>query len=152
MWLKDACRIKHPFDCYHAVPDAILRVIFELLTVSPGIIAARRAERMKLWVSWARELDANEKVLKSGLEDGIRVILQSKRILLMKRIAEDMQWPDMQLFQDMVSGFDIVGLQEPSQVFDLEPRPQSISSEEFWEMSKFIRPALLGKVNSSVPV
>ena len=56
-----------------------------------------------------------------------------------------MQWPDMQLFQDMVSGFDIVGLQEPSQVFDLEPRPQSISTSELWEMSKFIRPALLGE-------
>ena len=148
-WLKDACMLAHPFDCYHAVPDAMLRVIFELLTNSPGDVARRRAERLKLWVSWAHQLDSQEKDLKRNLEAGVRAILQPKRVLLMKRIAQEMDWPDMKLFDDMLAGFDIVGLQEPSHVFGLEPRPQIISAEELWDVSKFVRPALLGKVKSS---
>ena len=148
-WLRDSCKLVHPFDQYHSLPDAMLEVIFLLLTSSPDAIVNRRAGCLRRWLSWAAEMDDSEKVHKSGLEEGVRVILQPKRLLLLKRIAQDMQWPDMELFAEIDSGFELVGLQEPSGVFDLEPRPQQISEEELWSSAKFVRPALLGKVRHS---
>ena len=42
-----------------------------------------------------------------------------------------------------------MGIQQPSQVFGLEPRPPQISESELWANARFIRPALLGKVKGS---
>lgn len=76
-------------------------------------------------------------------------ILPPKRISLLKKIACNMGWPDTSLFEEMNEGFNIVGLQEPSGVFDLELRPLSFSPESLDDAAKFLRPALLGKTKAS---
>ena len=43
----DAIQLKHPFDLYHAVPDELLKVVFEILSLGPAEIATRRAARLK---------------------------------------------------------------------------------------------------------
>ena len=89
---------------------------------------------------------ANSKYL---LEAGVRDILKDKRVLLLKRIASDIGWVDMKFFEELCEGFRLTGLQEPSGVFPLEPRPMEFSPEELDDAMKFLRPALLGKVKST---
>ena len=148
-WIDDAIQLKHPFDLYHAVPDELLKVVFEILSLGPAEIATRRAARLKHWVDVARSLEAEELNLKRNMEPGVEAILRPKRILLWKAIAEKMEWPDLHLFTEVTEGFRIVGLQEPSGVFELEPRPPSFSTESLHDAIKFLRPAILGKVKSS---
>ena len=148
-WIDDAIQLKHPFDLYHAVPDELLTVVFEILSLGPAEIATRRAARLKHWVGVAGSLEAEELNLKRNMEPGVEAILRPKRILLWKAIAEKMEWPDLHLFTEVTEGFRIVGLQEPSGVFELEPRPPSFSTESLHDAIKFLRPAILGKVKSS---
>lgn len=148
-WIDDATQLKHPFDLYHAVPDELLRVIFEILSLGPVEIATRRAARLKHWVSVAKSLESEELKLKKNMEPGVEAILRPKRILLWKAIAEKMEWPDLHLFREVAEGFKIVGLQEPSGVFQLEPRPPSFSADSLHDAIMFLRPAISGKVKSS---
>ncbi len=41
-WIKEAKLIEHPFDVYHAVPDQLLRVLFDFLTLGPATSMKRR--------------------------------------------------------------------------------------------------------------
>ena len=59
---------RHPFEQFHTLPDDMLKVVFRTVTLGPAAIASRRAEILKLWSSWARELDSDEKALKSKME------------------------------------------------------------------------------------
>lgn len=79
----------------------------------------------------------------------MRDVLSGKRILLLKSIARDLNWPDMAFFDELLEGFKLVGLQPPSGVFPLEPRPMAFDSTELDGAVRFLRPALLGKVNST---
>ena len=148
-WLDDAVHLKHPFDLYHAVPDALLRVVFDVLTLGPVEIALRRAATLKRWVSIAHKLEKEETELKQNMEPGVESILRPKRILLMQTLANELGWPDKHLFDEITNGFKIVGLQEPSGIFDLEPRPPAFSPESLDDAAKFLRPAILGKAKSA---
>ena len=149
-WVDDAVQLKHPFDLYHAVPDELLKVVFDVLTLGPAVIARRRAATLKRWITMARELEGSEKSLKSRLEPGVESILRPKRVALLKRLAEDINWPDLAFFDELTQGFKIVGLQEPSGIFDLEPRPPSFTAESLDDAAKFLRPAILGKAKSAL--
>ena len=151
VWVRDACKLVHPFDQYHAVPDSMLEVIFWMLTSPPDAVVKFRADCLKRWLSLAANLEQKENEHKLALEPGVRAVLNGKRLLLLKQIAIDMNWPDMELFSEIDRGFELVGLQEPSGVFDLEPRPQQIAEDELWSIAKFVRPALLGKVKHTEP-
>ena len=148
-FVREASLLVHPFDLFHALPDIMLVVIFRNLTEGLANVASRRANILKEWTGWAKELAGKERKLHSNLEKGVAAVLVGKRILLMKRIAQALEWPDIAVFDEMVQGFKIVGSQPPSGIFALEPRPACMSVEELESSAKFLRPALLGKVRSS---
>ncbi len=95
-------------------------------------------------------MNLQESQLKVSMEAGVREILKDKRVLLLrKRIASDIGWVDMKFFDELCEGFRLTGLQEPSGVFPLEPRPMEFSPGELDDAMKFLRLALLGKVKAS---
>ena len=102
--MDDAVHLKHPFDLYHAVPDALLRVVFDVLTLGPVEIALRRAATLKRWVSLAHKLEKEETKLKQNMEPGVESILRPKRILLMQTLANELGWPDKHLFDEITNG------------------------------------------------
>ena len=124
-------------------------MIFRNLTRSAADIALGRARKLLTWTSWAKELAESEIALRKSMEPGVCDVVRGKKILLMKRIAEDINWTDMSVFDEFCKGFKNVGNQPPSGIFALELRPASFSVEEFDGCAKFIRPALLGKVKSA---
>ena len=148
-WISEAKLIDHPFDVYHAVPDHLLRVLFDCMTKGPATVMKRRNVVLNKWIGWASEMNLQESQLKLSMEAGVREILKDKRVLLLKRIAADIGWVDMKFFDELCEGFRLTGLQEPSGVFALEPRPMEFSPEELDDAMKFLRPALLGKVRAA---
>ena len=82
-------------------------------------------------------------------EQGVRSVLKGKRLLLLQRIAEDINWPDKTLFDELKQGFEVVGCQPPSSVFGTELRPALSSVDQFKQSMKFMRPALIGKVKAA---
>ena len=148
-WIHEAKKVEHPFDVFHAVPDHLLRVLFDIVTLGPVAIMKMRNEKLNKWLTWAAELNVQEGELKLTMEAGVREILKDKRVLLLKRIAMDIGWVDMKFFDELCEGFKLTGLQDPSGIFPLEPRPMEFSPSELDDAMKFLRPALLGKVRAS---
>ena len=148
-WIQEAKKVDHPFDVFHAAPEQLLRVLFDVVTLGPVAIMQRRNEKLNKWLTWAAELNVQEGELKSTMEPGVREILKDKRVLLLKRIAADIGWVDMHFFDELCEGFKLTGLQNPSGIFPLEPRPMEFSPAELDDAMRFLRPALLGKVKAS---
>ena len=149
VFLREAMRLVHPFDKFLPLPDEVKRTLFATLCHGPAWIAARRAETLGKWTSWAADLLPKDLELRSSLEPGVRKVLKSKRLLLLQRIAEDIDWPDAGLFQQIQEGFELVGNQGPSGVFATELRPAQLTVSQLDDLVKFMKPALLGKVRSA---
>ncbi|CAE7816597.1 SLC24A2 [Symbiodinium sp. CCMP2592] len=138
----------HPFAASAVLSPIVKRRLFEALTKGPEWVQRQRCSKLKLWLSWAKELQIAEGEMKSKLDPDIGRVLRGKRLLLLKRIADDMDWPDTDWLSELLEGFDLVGSQKHTGVFKRELRPQARTKADFLGASKFLRPALLGKVAS----
>ena len=79
--------------------------LFNNLTWGHLRIINARAELLGRWLRRAKDLDSNESTLKNSLEPGVRDVLSGKRILLLKSIARDLNWPDRAFFDELLEGF-----------------------------------------------
>ncbi|CAE6946874.1 SLC24A2 [Symbiodinium sp. CCMP2592] len=138
----------HPFAASAVLSPIVKRRLFEALTKGPEWVQRQRCSKLKLWLSWAKELQVAEGEMKGKLDPDIGRVLRGKRLLLLKRIADDMDWPDKDWLSELLEGFDLVGSQKHTGVFKRELRPQARTKADFLGASKFLRPALLGKVAS----
>ena len=100
-FLARATKCLHPADSLCAIDDDAKRVMFDTLTKGPAWVASHRAQTLKRWSEWASELERAEKDLHQQLEQGVRSVLKGKRLLLLQRIAEDINWPDKTLFDEL---------------------------------------------------
>jgi len=139
----------HPFDTAAHMPDHLLKCLHEHLTKSPVEIVKLRIQRLKLWTSWAAELAAAEKANRQKCDPRVKTVLGVKRLLLMERVAESINWPDASLFKEMSEGFRLVGHATKSNVFQPGIKAASMSEEQLMKDAKFLKPALLGKIRAS---
>ena len=139
----------HPFDLAAHMPDHLLRCLFEHLTKSPMDLVKLRIHRLKLWTSWARDLAKDEGEYKLTLDPRVRAVLGAKRLLLMKKVAEEIGWPDTELFNELAMGFRLVGNATRSNVFQQGLKAATLNEEQLMRDAKFLKPALLGKIRSS---
>ena len=139
----------HPFDLAAHMPDHLLRCLFEHLTRSPMDIVKMRIQKLTLWTTWARDLAKDEATYKSTLDPRVGAVLGSKRLLLMQKVAEDIGWPDRDLFKELAMGFRLVGNATKSNIFQQGLKAASLSEEQLMRDAKFLKPALLGKIRAS---
>ncbi|CAE7227529.1 unnamed protein product, partial [Symbiodinium natans] len=148
-FVEECLNVEHPFDQLHAAPDVLKQCLFDMLTKGPAWVVDRRAKLLKKWTQWARDLEAEEAGLRKSLDPEVAKVLQGKRLLLLEKIASSIGWVDMGVFAELRKGFDLVGHAKHTGVFALEPRPPKLPKDDFLTATKFLRPALLGKVKSS---
>ena len=144
-------QLLHPYDTLVQLPDCLLKVIFKQLTLSPHELAAARLRKLQTWRSWAGELQEQEKSLKASMHPDVADILKPKRICLMKKIAQEMSWPDMCIFDEMTSGFRLVGDGSKSGLFRPGAKLASLSEDDLLDASESLRPQLLQKVMRERP-
>ena len=73
--------LPHLFDSAAALPEHLVRVRFRPLTQNPLDVVRLRPRRMKLWRSWAEELEPDERRLEHSTLDP-SVAADLKRLLL----------------------------------------------------------------------
>ena len=103
-FVNDALLLPHPFDMFCDVPDCVLRLIFMILTKGPLDMAKYRMGKISQWRNWLEELASQERTLHDNMDTEVGMVLKSKNILLLERIAKDLDWPDRAIFTD-VPGF-----------------------------------------------
>ena len=147
-FVEDAMKLQHPFDCCVGVPDDALKCLASHLQSSPLEAIKLRLNMLLSWKKKAVELKTEDDILFAQMTSGCRSVLKGKRISLMKHIAEQIGWPDMAFFDELVEGFKLTGVQPKSGVFESDCKPPLHSEEELMSKGKFLRPALWGKIKS----
>ncbi|CAE7252934.1 SLC24A2 [Symbiodinium sp. CCMP2592] len=131
-FLKEAKLLKHPFDTCRGLPDGMLKVLHFILVQGPVGVMRHRLNVIKLWQKWASELAPEEEKLRASLHPDVRAVLGNKRVLLMKKIASSLNWPDTTLWDDLTQGFKLTGSQPRTGVFEPDCKPAISSESEFW--------------------
>ena len=131
-FLREAKLLRHPFDTCRALPDGLLRVLHFILVQGPVGVMRHRLNVFKLWQRWAVELEPEERKFRETLHPDVKAILGNKRILLMRKIASSLKWPDVTLWDDLARGFKLTGSQPRTGVFDPDCKPAVSSESEFW--------------------
>ena len=99
----------HPYDELKNLPDAIVKNLFWYITSSPSTDSKQRLECLTKWMCLQRKLASLEHQLHEQMSTTVGEVLRAKNVLLMRQIAEKMQWPDQTLFDEMVEGFRLTG-------------------------------------------
>ena len=146
-----AITIKHPFDTFRAIPDDRLRVICNTMQHEPLNTMRHRLELLTKWRNKAEELQEVNSAIFSNMDPGCATVLKGKHLALLETLANDCQWPDRTLHDQLRQGFRLVGMQEPTGVFAQDIKPRSLSEEELVKQAKFIKPALWGKIKAQTP-
>ena len=148
-FLQESMSAPHPFFDVLPLSDSSKRVLFKMLTKGPAWVAGFRAQTLKRWTRMANDLKLRELELHKSLDPKIRAVLKGKRLLLWRKIAEEVGWADMTLFDQIEQGFELVGHRPASGIFPLEMRPAEQTPEQLMRRSGFLKSSLLQKVSSA---
>ena len=138
----------HPMDSLFGLSDPLIKTMFEALTLGPAHVADKRALLVKKLSHRAIELDKEEKRLHADMPLEVARVLKGKRLLLLQEVAESLDWPDSAVFTELKAGFDLVGDFPHTGVFVNDLRPKTLSVPQLTDTFKYLKPALLGKVES----
>ena len=148
-FLREAKLLRHPFDTCRALPDGLLRVLHFILVQGPVGVMRHRLNVFKLWQRWAAELEPEERQFCETLHPDVKAVLGNKRILLMRKIASSLGWPDVTLWDDLAEGFKLTGSQPRTGVFDPDCKPAVSSESEFWMAASAQRNATWSRVEKA---
>ena len=130
------------------MPVELLAVVQRHHRVGEGCLARERTATLRKWLSWAQELGDQEEALKANLPSFRKEVLSSKRLLLFKRLLEEISHGDTDLVDHMVSGFDLTGKLPRSNVFLQKFRPAEQSEAQLRKGAKRLRDGLLATIKS----
>ena len=75
----------------------------------PAELARLRALFFHKWSARARELEGQEEELKKSMPGHVAGILAPKRLLLWRELMVEFGYPDVGVFEEVVSGFKLTG-------------------------------------------
>ncbi|CAE7815285.1 unnamed protein product [Symbiodinium sp. CCMP2592] len=108
-FVRTAVTLSHPFDLSSAVPDEMLEILAFTLTKGPLAVMRHRLDTLTKWKKWSQELRGAEASLHARLHPDVEKIVARKNLTLLRRVAEDLQWPDATIIDDIENGFELVG-------------------------------------------
>ncbi len=147
-FVQSSLALQHPFDSCVGVPDHLLKCLANHLSNSPSDAMKKRLTTLQRWKKKPFELKEDDRVLFEQMTSGCRSVLRGKSISLMRHIAEEMNWPDKTLFDELVSGFRLTGVQQKSGIFESDCKPPQYDEADLMSRGKFIRPALWEKLQA----
>ena len=106
---------------------------------------------MKYLATAISELNQEETRLHKSLDTHIAKILQGKRLLLLKRLMDNVGVGDDKLVDDILTGFNLTGAVHDSGLFNVKDRPldAQITVEELLRQSKWRVPAAVANARPS---
>jgi hypothetical protein len=80
-------------------------------------VIKERATFLKRWTNRCKELEEQESVLHSRLEPHLQSVLSGKRLMLLKEMLQELEYPDSNLVDEICQGFKLSGWLPKSNIF-----------------------------------
>ncbi|CAE7203434.1 unnamed protein product [Symbiodinium sp. CCMP2592] len=138
----------HPSLLEANLPQELQDAITDSSKMTPKNLASHRLRVLKEWSRRAKDLEKDEKAFKSSFHPEVRPILAPKRLLLFKSLLQEYGYPDLDAFNELVSGVSLTGDAPHTGIFNAAERHASMSEAELKAKAKVIQQEVLGKVTS----
>ncbi len=148
LFCEAALSVFHPFDTFRALP-AMLRGVCRIIGRHPLQTMKERLKTLQVWRNLATNLKAENDDIFSRMDHGCAAVLKGKHLALLSKLAGEVDWPDASLHEELMQGFRLVGLQQPSGVFDADVRPRFLTEENLLKQSELIKPALWNRIKKA---
>ena len=143
-FVQRAQQVRHPFDMPLPLDESNMASISFILGHSPAAVAKFRSDKIKHYMDRAKALRADERALHMSLDEHVQPVLEQKRLLLFKEMLEDACVGDSTLFDDMCSGFRLVGDLSPSGQFPHQLKPAALGVEQLKQTAVWAQRAVIG--------
>jgi hypothetical protein len=139
----------HPAGGEARLPSALREAIRFVSSRPMHEVPQHRLRTLKFWLARGKELAKSEEELHVSLHPSIKDILAPKRLLLWKEMLEHYQYPDLEVFDEVVSGVCLSGTAPTVPFFEPSFKPAKITEGELAASARASRVALLASVRSS---
>ena len=139
----------HPAGGEARLPNALSEAVHFVSCHSVHEVAQHRLSTLKFWLARGKSLAAAEKDLHDSLHPSIKGILAPKRLLLWKEMLAFYHYPDLAVFDEVVSGVCLSGPAPTVPFFEPSFKPAKITEGELASSARASRVALLASVRSS---
>ena len=148
-FLQASLQARHPIDFACSVPEILVANVVKVLNDGPKLVNARRRLEVMKVRRLAQELAAEEAKLHQSLDPELAKVLKGKNLLVWKKLMELTAFDDPSLFEEMTSGFKLVGQARTSPQFpkgfvSMQQTPEELRSKAIW-----LRKANMVKCRSS---
>ena len=148
-FIADATAKGHPRDIIAKVPPTVKVLLKELACGEMSRRFAKRASFMKRWLKRSLELKDKELELHQQLPTHLQKILHGKRLLLFKEILTDLNYSDVAVVDDIVSGFQLTGWAPKTGVFDEDVRRPQLTLDQLKKMAPGINASIQRAVDDT---
>ena len=139
----------HPRDIVAKVPDTVKTLLDEFTDGHADRRFAKRAAFMKKWLKRSIELKDAETRLHDGLPSHLQNILRGKRLLLFKEILTDLQYKDVAVVDDIISGFSLTGWAPKTGVFGSDVRRPELTLEQLQKMAPGLNANIIRSIDEA---
>jgi hypothetical protein len=149
-FIQEALERGHPKSFSRLVPKVLQTAIENNFgTDELHSVPANRTQWFTKWTDRAKQLHQRDMEIKSALPSHAAKILEAKRLALFKEILEDLEYPDVGAFDELVDGTDLVGEVKPFGIFEKSFKPAERTVQQLREASKSERMLNFFKCSSS---
>jgi hypothetical protein len=148
-FMKEAQKVGHPRGHLVRTSNDIDIAIKANLEWEEHELFAHRAQVFKGWLQKAAELRQAETELHAELPQHLQQILARKKLLLWKHILVSLDYGDVKIIDEIISGFSLTGWASESGVFDKKVRPASMTVEQLKGVALGLNAAVVGSLKQA---
>ena len=148
-FLQEACKLVHPTAMAMSIGNLMERNI-DAYEDPQGLEFRRvQCEFAGKLVKLCAELKVEERVRAAEMDSHIREVLSGKRVVLFKRLLEDIGYPDCKIADEMAEGFPLCGWLPASGVFPTRIRAPELHEDFLRKMANSISARSIAATTSS---
>lgn len=148
-FVNDAVAVGHPISNSCVLPNVLQEAVRCIRYTPTHVLANERLHTLRRWVEKARNLHADESRLRDLLPPSLAHILKPKRLLLWKSMLEHYKYPDLAVFDEVVSGTVLTGVAPHVQCFDQSFKPAKMTVSDLESSAESSRVSILRSTRSS---
>ena len=144
-----ATNTKHPVLRDTCLPKPLHEAIMKHVAMGAKEISQYRVDTLREWAHMAAHLQASEKALHKSFPDHVAKILRPKRILLFKELLKRVEYPDLDVVDEICNGVHLTGRAPYVDSFDNNFKPATKSVHELQKGAPAANKVILYSVRSS---
>eukprot|EP00435_Cladocopium_sp_Y103_P070794 s702_g36.t1 len=139
-FLEKSLQVNHPVGVEASLPKELMQTVEEVFRLGPLGTSKRRLQFFKQWNLRARELENDERKLRSEMDPVVEKAVSGKRILLFEEMLKHYGYPDLGVVDELKFGSSLIGDVPETFMLPAKFTPAVVTPESLKLQSRMRRP------------